>query len=214
MDDVLDAIEKGIIVEIEGVRESLTVNKLAHGVFIKNFDLELIEEAIDALSIPVIASCRIGHFVEAQILEKMGVSMIDESNPNEIPYMDKSSFSIPFMCKVESREEAMERIKEGARAIRTEFGSIDEIAGLIRELKENNMNIMVVASLTIATPADISFLFQMGCNAIILSSEIFRSPNPVGYLEALINAARYYGEVDKIANLSKMANKLVPSEAK
>jgi len=214
MDDVLDAIEKGIIVEIEGVRESLTVNKLAHGVFIKNFDLELIGEAIDALSIPVIASCRIGHFVEAQVLEKMGVSIIDESNPNEIPYIDKKSFSIPFMCRVESREEAAERIKEGAKVVRTEFGAIDEVAGLVRELKESNLDIMVVASLNIATPADVSLLFQIGCDAIILSSEIFRSPNPLGYLEALVNAARYYGEIDKIVNFSKSANKLVPSEAK
>ena len=162
----------------------------------------------------MIASCRIGHFVEAQVLEKMGVSIIDESNPNEIPYIDKKSFSIPFMCRVESREEAAERIKEGAKVVRTEFGAIDEVAGLVRELKESNLDIMVVASLNIATPADVSLLFQIGCDAIILSSEIFRSPNPLGYLEALVNAARYYSEIDKIVNFSKSANKLVPSEAK
>ena len=210
----MDVIEKGIVVEIEDMRESLTVNKVAHGVFVGDFDLELIEEAVDALSIPVIASCRIGHFVEAEVLEKLGVAMIDESNPNEIGHMDKKKFSTPFICRVETPEEANQRMEEGAKAVRTEFGRIDETVGLIREIKERKKDAFVIASLTIATPADVAFLFRIGCDAIIISSEIFRSPNPLGLLEALVNSARYYNEMDKIVAYSKSASKLLPSEAK
>ncbi|MCD6480739.1 MAG: hypothetical protein J7L31_00490 [Thermoplasmata archaeon] len=214
MEDVIDIIEKGIIVEIEDMRESLTVNKVAHGVFIGDFDLELVEEAADALDIPVIASCRVGHFVEARVLERLGVAMIDESNPNEIEHMDKKSFSIPFVCKVETPEEAMRRYEEGARAVRTEFGRVDEVVGLIKDIKEKKKDAFVIASLTIATPADVSFLFQIGCDGIIVSSEIFRSPNPLGLLEALVNSARYYNEMEKIVAFSKSASKLLPSGAK
>ncbi len=71
--DLLEQIEKGIIVEVGDVKEAISVDKIAHGVIIRNFDLELIEETLDAVSIPVIASCRIGHYIEAKILEKIGV---------------------------------------------------------------------------------------------------------------------------------------------
>jgi len=214
MEDVMEIIEKGIVGEIEDMRESLTVNKVAQGVFINSFDLELIGEAVETLSIPVIASCRIGHFVEAEVLEKMGVAIIDESNHNEIEHMDKRNFSVPFICKVETPEEAIQRMEEGAMAVRTEFGRLDEVVGLIRQIKEKKEDAFIIASLTLATPADVAFLFRIGCDGIILSSELFRSPNPLGLLEALVNAARYYNERDKIIAFSKSASKLLPAEAK
>jgi|Deesub1362A_J573_1020465.scaffolds.fasta_scaffold12039_2 pyridoxal 5'-phosphate synthase pdxS subunit len=212
--DLLEQIEKGIIVEIKDVKEAISVDKIAHGVIIRNFDLELIDETLDAISIPVIASCRVGHFIEAKILEKMGVAMIDESNPNEMEYIDKKIFSIPFVCKVESMEEATKRIEEGAAAVRTEFGSIDEVSWIIREAKNKNLEAKIFASLDVATPADIALLFQEGCHAIIISSALFRSPNPPKLLDAIVKAARYYNDIEKIFLFSKSINKILPSQAK
>ncbi len=212
--DLLEQIEKGIIVEVEDVKEAISVDKIAHGVIIRNFDLELIEETLDAISIPVIASCRIGHFIEAKILEKIGVAMIDESNPNEMEYIDKKNFSIPFICKVESMEEAAKRIEEGAAAVRTEFGGIDEVSWIIKEAKNKNLEAKIFASLDVATPADIALLFQEGCHAIIISSALFRSPNPPKLLDAIVKAARYYNDIEKIFLFSKTINKILPSQAK
>jgi len=214
MNNLFEEIEKGIIVEINDVKEAISVDKVAHAIIIRNFDLELIEEAIDAVSIPVIASCRVGHFIEAKILEKIGVAMIDESNPSKMQHMVKNNFSVPFLCKVENVEEAKKRVEEGAKAIRTEFGGIDEISGLIKEIVDNGINAKTFPALQIATPADIALLFQMGCSAIVISSEVFRSPNPPKLLDSLVKAARYYNDIEKIFNISKAINKILPSQAK
>ena len=214
MNNLFEEIEKGIIIEINDVKEAISVNKAAHAIIIRNFDLELIEETIDAVSIPVIASCRIGHFIEAKILEKIGVAMIDESNPSKMQHMTKNNFSIPFLCKVENMEEARKRIEEGAAAIRTEFGGIDEISGLVKNFIDNSINAKIIPALNIATPADISLLFQIGCNAIIISSEVFRSPNPPKLIDSLVKAARYYNDIEKIFHFSKAINKILPSQAK
>ena len=86
-------------------------------------DPKLIEEILGAVSIPVMAKVRIGHFVEAQILEAMGVDYIDESEvltPADDNYhIDKQKFGIPFVCGARNLGEALRRIGEGASMIRT-----------------------------------------------------------------------------------------------
>ncbi|MBW2408343.1 MAG: hypothetical protein JRF72_01000 [Deltaproteobacteria bacterium] len=86
-------------------------------------DPGLIKEIIDAVSIPVMAKCRIGHFVEAQILESIGVDYIDESEvltpADERHHIDKHPFTIPFVCGCRDLGEALRRIGEGAAMIRT-----------------------------------------------------------------------------------------------
>lgn len=86
-------------------------------------DPKLIEEILGAVSIPVMAKVRIGHFVEAQILEAMGVDYIDESEvltPADDNYhIDKKKFGIPFVCGARNLGEALRRIGEGASMIRT-----------------------------------------------------------------------------------------------
>ena len=176
--------------------------------------MSLIEEVIDAVSIPVIASCRVGHHIEAKILEKLGVSMIDESNPNEIPYLDKQAFSIPVMCRVGTSEEILTRIKEGATLLRTHFGNIDDVIWLVNETKDKKGDIKICVSLTLSTPSDISLLFQAGCNSILTSSQIFRSPNPPALMDAIVKAARYYNDIEKIFSLSKSVGKILPLHMK
>src|SRR5437016_2169911 len=86
-------------------------------------DPELIQGIMDAVTIPVMAKARIGHFVEAQILEALGVDYIDESEvltpADEANHIDKHAFKVPFVCGARDLGEALRRISEGAAMIRT-----------------------------------------------------------------------------------------------
>ncbi len=86
-------------------------------------DPEIIARIMDAVSIPVMAKCRIGHFVEAQILEALGVDYLDESEvltpADEAHHIDKHPFKIPFVCGCRDLGEALRRLGEGAAMIRT-----------------------------------------------------------------------------------------------
>jgi pyridoxal 5'-phosphate synthase pdxS subunit len=121
----------------------------------------VISEIINAVSIPVMAKARIGHFVEAEILEALGVDMIDESEvltPADDQYhIDKLKFTTPFVCGARDLGEALRRIDEGAAMIRTKgeagTGDVAEavrhmraIMGKIRELKgKTNQELMTIA---------------------------------------------------------------------
>jgi pyridoxal 5'-phosphate synthase pdxS subunit len=95
----------------------------AHGGVARMSDPALIVEIMEAVSIPVMAKCRIGHFVEAQILEALGVDYIDESEvltpADEAHHIDKHPFKVPFVCGCRNLGEALRRIGEGAAMIRT-----------------------------------------------------------------------------------------------
>src|SRR3712207_5590015 len=86
-------------------------------------DPSLIAEIMDAVSIPVMAKARIGHFVEAQVLEALGVDYIDESEvltpADELNHIDKHAFKVPFVCGCRNLGEALRRVNEGAAMIRT-----------------------------------------------------------------------------------------------
>jgi pyridoxal 5'-phosphate synthase pdxS subunit len=86
-------------------------------------DPALIEQIMEAVTIPVMAKARIGHFVEAQVLEVIGVDYIDESEvltpADEIHHIDKHKFKVPFVCGCRDLGEALRRIGEGAAMIRT-----------------------------------------------------------------------------------------------
>jgi len=86
-------------------------------------DVKIIREIQDSVSIPVMAKCRIGHFVEAQILEALEVDFIDESEvltpADEAYHIDKHAFKVPFVCGCRDLGEALRRVAEGAAMIRT-----------------------------------------------------------------------------------------------
>ena len=94
-----------------------------HGGVARMSDPELILQIMDAVSIPVMAKCRIGHFVEAQILEAIGVDYLDESEvltpADETHHINKHEFKAPFVCGCRNLGEALRRIGEGAAMIRT-----------------------------------------------------------------------------------------------
>ena len=95
----------------------------AQGGIARMSDPDLILKIMDMVSIPVMAKCRIGHFVEAQILEAIGVDYIDESEvltpADEAHHINKHGFKIPFVCGCRNLGEALRRIGEGAAMIRT-----------------------------------------------------------------------------------------------
>jgi pyridoxal 5'-phosphate synthase pdxS subunit len=86
-------------------------------------DPAIICDIMDVVSIPVMAKCRIGHFVEAQVLEALGVDYVDESEvltpADEVHHVWKHDFSVPFVCGCRNLGEALRRISEGATMIRT-----------------------------------------------------------------------------------------------
>ncbi|MEK7311067.1 MAG: pyridoxal 5'-phosphate synthase lyase subunit PdxS, partial [Chloroflexota bacterium] len=95
----------------------------AHGGVARMSDPEIILKIMDAVTIPVMVKCRIGHFVEAQVLEAIGVDYIDESEvltpADEQNHVNKHEFKVPFVCGCRNLGEALRRIAEGAAMIRT-----------------------------------------------------------------------------------------------
>lgn len=109
-------------------------------------DPKMIREIKEAVSIPVMAKARIGHFVEAQILQAIGIDYIDESEvltPADYEnHIDKSSFDIPFVCGARNLGEALRRIGEGASMIRTkgEAGTGD-VSQAVRHMRTMQQDI-------------------------------------------------------------------------
>ncbi len=153
--DVVNA-EQAQIAEEAGAVSVMALEKVpadirATGGVARMADPSKVTEIIDAVSIPVMAKARIGHFVEAQVLESLGADMIDESEvltpADEKYHIDKKKFTIPFVCGARNLGEALRRIDEGAAMIRTKgeagTGNVVEavrhmrmIQGTIRELKD------------------------------------------------------------------------------
>lgn len=116
-------------------------------------DPKMIKEIQEAVSIPVMAKCRIGHFVEAQILEAIEIDYIDESEvlspADDIYHIDKTRFKVPFVCGARDLGEALRRISEGASMIRTkgEPGTGDVVQA-VRHMRKINSEIRKIASLS------------------------------------------------------------------
>lgn len=125
--DVVNA-EQAVIAEESGAVSVMALERVpadirAAGGVARMADPSKVIEIMDAVSIPVMAKVRIGHFVEAQVLEHLGVDMIDESEvltpADEQFHVDKKKFTIPFVCGARNLGEALRRIDEGAAMIRT-----------------------------------------------------------------------------------------------
>jgi pyridoxal 5'-phosphate synthase pdxS subunit len=114
----------------------------AHGGVARMSDPDIISAIVSAVSIPVMAKARIGHFVEAQVLEALGVDYIDESEvltpADETHHINKHPFKVPFVCGCRDLGEALRRISEGAAMIRTKgeagTGNVVEAVRHMRQL--------------------------------------------------------------------------------
>ncbi|MDD5143479.1 pyridoxal 5'-phosphate synthase lyase subunit PdxS [Methanoregula sp.] len=133
-------------------------------------DPEKVTEIIEAVSIPVMGKVRIGHFVEAQVLEVLGVDMIDESEvltpADEEYHIEKTKFTVPFVCGARDLGEALRRINEGAAMIRTKgeagTGNVVEavrhmraIQGGIRALRQLEPQELVAYAREIEAPTEL-----------------------------------------------------------
>lgn len=133
-------------------------------------DPEVTSVIIDTVTIPVMAKARIGHFVEAEILQSLGADMIDESEvltpADNFYHIDKTEFTVPFVCGARNLGEALRRINEGAAMIRTkgEAGTGDvseavthmkQIMGEIRDLKGKNKEELIMVARDIEAPIEL-----------------------------------------------------------
>jgi pyridoxal 5'-phosphate synthase pdxS subunit len=134
-------------------------------------DPAMIERIIDAVSIPVMAKCRIGHFAEAQVLQELGVDMIDESEvltpADPFFHVIKKDFTVPFVCGATKLGEAVRRIAEGAAMIRTkgEAGTGD-IVQAVRHRRSVTRGIQMVKAMSADDLDNLASAFSERYNAL------------------------------------------------
>lgn len=149
--------EQARIAEAAGACAVMALEKIpadirAVGGVARMSDPKLIKEIQNAVSIPVMAKVRIGHFVEAQILEALEIDYIDESEvlspADDVYHIDKTKFNVPFVCGAKDLGEALRRINEGASMIRTkgEPGTGDVVQA-VRHMRKMNQQIAQIAAM-------------------------------------------------------------------
>ena len=149
--------EQARIAEAVGACAVMALEKIpadirAAGGVARMSDPKLIKEIQNAVSIPVMAKVRIGHFVEAQILEALEIDYIDESEvlspADDVYHIDKTKFNVPFVCGAKDLGEALRRINEGASMIRTkgEPGTGDVVQA-VRHMRKMNQQIAQIAAM-------------------------------------------------------------------
>jgi len=203
-----------------------------------------IREIMREVSIPVMAKARIGHFMEARILEALEVDYIDESEvltpADEEHHIDKRNYKVPFVCGARNLGEALRRIAEGAAMIRTkgEAGSgniveaVRHIRTIVKEMKQltvlgpeelvaeskklqaplelveycakhGKLPVPNFSAGGIATPADAALVMQLGAEAVFVGSGIFKSEDPDARARAIVKAATYYKDPEKLLEASE-----------
>src|SRR6478735_934146 len=144
-------------------------------------DPDMIQGIIDTVSIPVMAKARIGHFVEAQVLQSLGVDYVDESEvlspADQANHIDKWAFTVPVVC--------------GA-------------ARLGKEIAESGkLPVVLFTAGGIATPADAAMMMQLGAEGVFVGSGIFKSGDPAQRAAAIVKATTFYDDPDVLARVSR-----------
>src|SRR5947209_14197090 len=149
--------EQAVIAEQSGAVAVMALERVpsqirAEGGVARMASPKKIREIMAAVSIPVMAKCRIGHFAEAQILQELGVDYVDESEvltpADEAHHVDKHAFTVPFVCGARNLGEALRRIADGAAMIRTkgEAGTGDVVHAVkhLRAITRDMRNLTVL----------------------------------------------------------------------
>lgn len=151
------SVEQAVIAEEAGAVAVMALERVPadirkEGGVARMANVETIEAIMNAVTIPVMAKVRIGHFAEAQILQQMGVDFIDESEvltpADEEHHIDKHPFTVPFVCGARDLGEALRRITEGAAMIRTkgEAGS-GNVVEAVRHMRKINRQMRELAGM-------------------------------------------------------------------
>ena len=195
-------------------------------------DPKMIKEIQDAVSIPVMAKVRIGHFVEAQILQAIEIDYIDESEvltpADDLIHVDKTKFDVPFVCGAKDLGEALRRISEGASMIRTkgEPGTGDIVQAVhhlrlmnqeIRRIQNLRDDELYITAKDLQVPIDLvryvhehgklpvvnALMMQLGAEGVFVGSGIFKSGDPKKRAEAIVKAVTNYNRPDILAQVSE-----------
>jgi pyridoxal 5'-phosphate synthase pdxS subunit len=246
--DVTNA-EQALIAEKAGATAVMALERVPadirkEGGVARMAPISKIREIMQTVSIPVMAKARIGHFMEARILEALGVDYVDESEvltpADEEHHIDKRGFKIPFVCGARNLGEALRRIAEGAAMIRTKgeagSGNIVEAVRHMRTIQKEMKQLTVLGKEElvaeskklqaplelvehvaqhgklpvpnfsaggIATPADAALVMQLGAEAIFVGSGIFKSDDPEARARAVVKAATYFNDPQKLLEASE-----------
>jgi pyridoxal 5'-phosphate synthase pdxS subunit len=195
-------------------------------------DPEMIAGIQEAVSIPVMAKARIGHFMEARVLEALEVDYVDESEvltpADEANHIDKWDFKVPFVCGATNLGEALRRIGEGAAMIRSKgeagtgdiveavrhmrmiIGEIrrlttlgaDETASAAKELGAP-LDLVLFCAGGIATPADAALMMALGAEGVFVGSGIFKSEDPPARARAIVEATTHWQDAERVAEASR-----------
>ena len=219
--DVVDAEQARIAEEAGAVAvmalERVPADIRRDGGVARMSDVGLIREIMAAVTIPVMAKARIGHFVEAAVLESLGIDYVDESEvltpADEENHIDKWAFKVPFVCGARDLGEALRRIGEGAAMVRTKgeagTGNVVEAKRLqapyelVSEIaRTGKLPVVNFSAGGIATPADAALMMQLGAEGNFVGSGIFKSEDPLGYAKAIVAATTYHDRPEVIAEVS------------
>jgi len=246
--DVTNA-EQAVIAEKAGAAAVMALERVPadirkEGGVARMAPISKIREIMEAVTIPVMAKARIGHFMEARILEALEVDYIDESEvltpADEEHHIAKRDFKVPFVCGARNLGEALRRIAEGAAMIRTkgEAGSgniveaVRHIRTIVKEMKQltvlgqeelvaeskklqaplelveyiaqnGKLPVPNFSAGGIATPADAALVMQLGAEAVFVGSGIFKSSDPEARAKAIVKAATYFNDPQKLLEASE-----------
>ncbi len=246
--DVTNA-EQALIAEKAGATAVMALERVPadirkEGGVARMAPISKMREIMHAVSIPVMAKARIGHFMEARILEALGVDYIDESEvltpADEEHHIDKRTYKVPFVCGARNLGEALRRIAEGAAMIRTKgeagSGNIVEAVRHMRTIQKEMKQLTVLGKEElvaeskklqaplelveyvaqtgklpvpnfsaggIATPADAALVMQLGAEAVFVGSGIFKSSDPEVRARAVVKAATYFNDPNKLLEASE-----------
>src|SRR5918994_214349 len=190
-------------------------------------DPEKILEIQEAVTIPVMAKARIGHFVEAQVLEALEVDYIDESEvltpADTAHHIDKWKFTVPFVCGCTNQGEAgTGDIVNAVTHMRAVFGGIRRLGSLAEEelyseakslqapldlvrwvAEHGRLPVVTFTAGGIATPADAALCMQLGADGVFVGSGIFKSADPLPRAKAIVEATTHFNDAEILARVSR-----------
>ena len=185
-------------------------------------DPKMIKGIQAAVSIPVMAKCRIGHFVEAQILQAINIDYIDESEvlspADDVYHIDKTQFDVPFVCGARRTGDVVQAVSH-MRLMQSEIRALvakreDELYEAAKQLQvpydlvkfvhdHGKLPVVNFAAGGVATPADAALMMQLGAEGVFVGSGIFKSGNPAKRAAAIVQAVTNYNDPKKLAEVSE-----------
>src|ERR687895_552671 len=218
-------VEQAQIAEEAGAVAVMVLDKLPYDVrkaggVARTASVKVIEDIMDSITIPIMAKCRIGHTMEAKVLEFTGVDMVDESEvltpADEERHIWKWDYTVPFV----NGAEAVTHIKllnNEIRKLSSVSNDSQELVKIAREMKVpyalaaetaylGRLPVVNFAAGGISTPADAAFLMNLGCDGVFVGSGIFKATDPDQRARAVVLATTFHDDAKIVAEAQKMVD--------